>query len=84
MSQKQFEQTMEMMRKACITKSGATAGNYRFIHFSLLVVKLKKKYYFCVCIELVDGFGKGVFPDPEVKELKCYTLCITQMSGTVS
>lgn len=32
--------------------------------------------------ELMDGLKKGSFP--ENKDLKCYTLCVAQMAGTLS
>ena len=32
--------------------------------------------------ELIDGMKKGQFP--EDKDLKCYTLCVAQMAGTMS
>lgn len=32
--------------------------------------------------ELIDGMKQGEFP--ENKDLKCYTLCIAQMAGTIS
>jgi PBP/GOBP family len=32
--------------------------------------------------ETIDGMKKGLFP--ENKDLKCYTLCVAQMAGTLS
>lgn len=32
--------------------------------------------------ETIDGMKKGQFP--ENKDLKCYTLCVAQMAGTLS
>lgn len=36
-----------------------------------------------VSIEILDDLRKGIFVEDD-KELKCYTMCIAQMAGTVS
>lgn len=72
---------MEMMRKACVPKSGVSVGKSIF-SLSILTKKKKMTKTHFYNLEMVDGLREGQFPD--VKELKCYTLCVAQMGGTVS
>ncbi|KAJ6635219.1 General odorant-binding protein lush [Pseudolycoriella hygida] len=79
MTMKQLEKSMDAMRGFCAPKFKLSKG-YTILKF---VSKFFFEIPFFLELDELDGLRKGVFVD-ENKDLKCYTLCIAQMAGTIT